>query len=84
MIDAANLKTIRFEWRRDGIGVFTLDRPERRNAINRQMVAEIHQALDAVEAEPDLRVIVVHGAGPAFCSGFDLKDDAAAPDAPTE
>ena len=78
MIDATNLKTIRFERRSDGIAVITLNRPERLNAINRQLVAEVHQALDAVEAEPDLRVVVVHGAGRAFCSGFDLKDDAAA------
>ena len=78
MTDAAGFQTIRFERRSDGIAVITFNRPERLNAINRRMIAEVHQALDAVEAEPELRVVVVHGAGRAFCSGFDLKDDAAA------
>ena len=78
MVDVGNLKTIRFERRSDGIAVITLDRPERLNAINRQLMAEVHWALDAVESETDLRVVVIHGAGRAFCSGFDLKDDAAA------
>jgi enoyl-CoA hydratase len=78
MTDPTKPETIRFERRDDGIAVIALDRPERRNAINRRMIAEIHAALDAVEAEPALRVVVIHGLGPAFCSGFDLKDDAAA------
>ena len=78
MTDAAGFQTIRFERRSDGIAVITFNRPERLNAINRRMIAEVHQALNAVEAEPELRVVVVHGAGRAFCSGFDLKDDAAA------
>jgi enoyl-CoA hydratase/carnithine racemase len=40
MVDVGNLKTIRFERRSDGIAVITLDRPERLNAINRQLMAE--------------------------------------------
>ena len=63
MIDAATFETICFERRSDGIAVITFNRPERLNAINRRMIAEVHQALDAVEAEPALRVVVVHGAG---------------------
>src|SRR4051812_31330800 len=71
-------ETIRFERTDDGIAVVTLDRPERLNAINRRMIAEVTQALDMVEADGELRVVVVHGAGRAFSSGFDLKDDAGA------
>ena len=78
MTDIDNLETIRFERRDDRIAVITLDRPERLNAISRRMIAEVSRALDIVEADPELRVVVVHGAGRAFCSGFDLKDDAAA------
>ena len=78
MIDMQKLETIRFERRDDRIAVITLNRPERLNAISRRMIAEVTQALDVVEADPGLRVVVVHGAGRAFCSGFDLKDDAAA------
>jgi len=72
------LETLRFERRDDGIAVIALNRPERLNAINRRMIAEVHEALDTVEADPALRVLVIHGEGRAFCSGFDLKDDAAA------
>jgi enoyl-CoA hydratase len=78
MIDMQKLETIRFERRDDRIAVITLNRPERLNAISRRMIAEVTAALDIVETDPDLRVVVVHGAGRAFCSGFDLKDDAAA------
>jgi len=74
----STMEMIGFERRPDGIAVITLNRPARLNAINRQLVAEVHAALDAVEAEPALRAVVLHGAGRAFCSGFDLKDDAAA------
>jgi enoyl-CoA hydratase len=78
MSTSPKLTTIEFTRRDDGIAVITLNRPQRLNAINRQMIAEVHRVLDAVEAEDALRVVVVHGAGRAFCSGFDLKDDAAA------
>lgn len=62
--------------RNGAVAVCTLNRPARRNAINRTMLAEIHAVLDEVEREETLRAIVLAGAGPAFCSGFDLKDDA--------
>lgn len=65
--------TILFE-RLDGIGRLTLNRPERVNAINRAMLAEFDAALDDAEADPAIRAIVVQGAGAAFSSGFDLKE----------
>jgi enoyl-CoA hydratase len=52
----------------------TLNRPERLNAMNRVMLAEINAACDAAEADPEVRVLVVTGAGAAFSSGFDLKE----------
>ena len=61
---------------RDGIAHVTLNRPERLNAINRKMIAEMHEVLDEVERDDDLGVVVLAGVGRAFCSGFDLKDDA--------
>lgn len=57
-----------------GVAVLTLNRPERVNAINRVMLGEIQSALDAVEADAEVRVLVVTGAGSAFSSGFDLKE----------
>ncbi|TPO04757.1 enoyl-CoA hydratase/isomerase family protein [Mesorhizobium sp. B1-1-5] len=51
-----------------------LCRPERLNAMNRQLVDELSQALARAEANPSIRVVVLHGEGRAFCSGDDLKD----------
>ena len=65
--------TIRYE-KSDRVGVLTLSRPERVNAINRTMLGEIQQVLDAVEADSEVSVLVVTGAGNAFSSGFDLKE----------
>lgn len=51
-----------------------LNRPERLNAMNRQLVDELAEALDRAEADETARVIILHGEGRAFCSGDDLKD----------
>lgn len=51
-----------------------LSRPERLNAMNRQLVDELSQALTEAEANPSIRAIILHGEGRAFCSGDDLKD----------
>lgn len=60
--------------RRDGpIAVLTLNRPDRLNAINGRMIDELNLALDQVEADEDARVLILEGAGRAFCAGFDLK-----------
>jgi enoyl-CoA hydratase/carnithine racemase len=58
----------------EAVGRLTLNRPERANALNQAMLDEIGRAMDALEADPDIRVIVVRGAGQAFSSGFDLKE----------
>jgi enoyl-CoA hydratase len=52
----------------------TLNRPERANALNAVMLSEICAALDAVEADAGVRAVIVRGAGAAFSSGFDLKE----------
>jgi len=51
-----------------------LHRPERVNALNKAMLQEINAAFDALEGDAEVRVIVVHGAGRGFSSGFDLKE----------
>jgi enoyl-CoA hydratase len=56
------------------VAVLTLNRPQRLNAINKQMLGELQGALDIVEADGDVRVLVVKGAGGNFSSGFDLKE----------
>jgi len=52
----------------------TLDRPERTNALNQAMLSEINAALDAAERDDGIAALVVRGAGAAFSSGFDLKE----------
>jgi enoyl-CoA hydratase/carnithine racemase len=52
----------------------TLNRPERVNALNRTVLEEIGAALDQAENDTDVRVLIVRGAGAAFSSGFDLKE----------
>src|SRR5256885_9201320 len=51
-----------------------LHRPERINALGKSMLLEIHDALDVLEADAEVRVIVLSGAGRGFSSGFDLKE----------
>jgi enoyl-CoA hydratase len=65
--------TIIFE-KLGAIARLTLDRPERVNALNRKMLDEIGDALDQAEHDPGVRVVIVRGAGAAFSSGFDLKE----------
>jgi len=50
----------------------TLNRPEALNAINPQMTAELHQALDAANGDPAVRAIILTGAGRAFSAGYDI------------
>ena len=52
----------------------TLNRPERANALNAAMLGEIGTALDEIEGDAGLRALIVTGAGAAFSSGFDLKE----------
>jgi methylglutaconyl-CoA hydratase len=54
------------------VGRITLARPEKRNALDRQMAAEIVQALESLASEPDARVVVIDAEGEDFCAGADL------------
>lgn len=70
--------------RRGAVGIVTLNRPERLNAISRSLTRDLHAVLSAANAEPDIAVIVFTGAGRAFCAGDDLKEfdqQAASPEA---
>lgn len=60
--------------RRDGIAVLTLNRPERRNAYDLSTVEEIHAVCNELDADLATRVLILTGAGPAFCAGIDLKE----------
>lgn len=58
----------------------TLDRPERQNAVNGELLSGLHAALDQAEADSRIRMVLIDATGPVFCSGMDLVDAAAAPD----
>ena len=57
-----------------GVGVITLNRPDRLNSFTEVMHAELARALDAMEADPGLRGLVITGAGRGFCAGQDLSE----------
>lgn len=56
----------------DGVALITLNRPERLNAWNAELGRAYHDRLDDAEADPDVRVIVVTGAGKGWCAGADM------------
>ncbi|WP_181721678.1 enoyl-CoA hydratase/isomerase family protein [Nocardia gipuzkoensis] len=66
----------------DGVAVVTLDRPERRNAFTAAMGRALGRAYRDLDADDMVRVIVLTGAGPAFCAGADLGDGATTFDKP--
>jgi enoyl-CoA hydratase/carnithine racemase len=76
--------TIDVEYRRPGIALATLNRPERLNAMTDRMVAEIEQLCADVDTDPGIRVLVLRGAGGAFSSGLDLDDAQALISAPIQ
>jgi enoyl-CoA hydratase len=65
--------TLKLEYPEEHIALMTFNRPERLNAISREMIEEIHALLNRMEMEPNTRVLIMTGAGRGFCSGTDLK-----------
>jgi enoyl-CoA hydratase len=67
-------KTLIYE-KKDGIGLLTLDRPEKMNALSNELIEELQRFLDEVETDNELRVLVVTGAGEkAFVAGADIQE----------
>ena len=56
----------------DNILTITLNRPERLNAFNRQMLGELIDAIDRADEDDDVRAIILTGAGRGYCAGADL------------
>ena len=73
-MNRADFETIQLE-SKGPIAILTLNRPERLNAISVQMKLDLAAALDQVETDDKIKVLVLRGAGRAFCAGFDLKDE---------
>ncbi len=68
-------RTLKLEPGPGGLRVI-LNRPEARNSLNRDMLEELHRALDEAEARADCRVVAFEGQGEAFCTGMDLVEAA--------
>jgi len=69
--EAVDYQTITVE-RREHVAILTLNRPDRLNAINREVMAEVPAAVAALKADDEVRALVVTGAGRGFCAGADL------------
>src|SRR3989304_7072699 len=67
--------------RDDKVAVVTLNRAEKRNALNTQLRDEISSALEEMEADDAVSAAIITGAGPVFCAGFDTKEFETAPPA---
>jgi len=66
-------ETLAYELRPDGVATLRLHRPEAKNAMNGTMYDEARALVAAIDADPAVRVVVLTGAGSAFCSGGDFK-----------
>src|SRR5438128_9171 len=71
-VRVVRLETIDVEYE-GAVGRVCLNRPERRNALSPTMVGEFQAALDLMEEDDAVRVVVIKGRGRTFCSGYDLK-----------
>jgi 2-(1,2-epoxy-1,2-dihydrophenyl)acetyl-CoA isomerase len=81
---AHSFETVRLDVA-DGVATLTLNRPDRLNSFTAAMHGEVRVALDAVSGNPDVRCLVLTGAGRGFCAGQALSDRAVAPgDAPVD
>jgi enoyl-CoA hydratase/carnithine racemase len=58
----------------EGVVGLTLNRPDQYNALSRELLARLQAELDAIKDDPGARVVVITGAGRAFCAGHDLKE----------
>ena len=64
--------------KQDGVVTITLNRPEKLNALNKDMYIELGKVFDGLEADPTFKVLVITGAGRAFCAGGDISQLSAA------
>jgi enoyl-CoA hydratase/carnithine racemase len=73
--------TVRVERPTPEVALVTLDRPDRLNAMNHELVADLHDALEQIGTDNTCRVVVLTGEGRGFCAGLDLKGTGSVPHA---
>ncbi len=69
-----DFETIKFELLENGIGILTLNRPDKLNAMSFQLFEDLHICLDHLMTNLDCRVVILRGEGRAFCAGLDLRE----------
>lgn len=75
MLDAENFETILIDKRANGVALATLNRPERLNAVDGRMHTELANIFRAADNDDEVKVLVLTGAGRAFCAGGDFSSD---------
>ena len=68
-----SFRNLRVE-RRENVGIITLDRPEVLNALSEDLMAELSEAVDGLDADPEVRCLVLTGSDKAFAAGANIKD----------
>jgi len=67
-------ETLRFDLQPNGLGIISLNRPEKLNAMSFQMFADLHKIFDHLMVNLDCRVVILAAKGRAFCAGLDLSE----------
>jgi len=73
VLDPLRYEAIAIDKRPDGVALATLNRPERLNAVNGTLHNELTRVTRDADADPDVKVLVITGAGRAFCAGGDFS-----------
>jgi enoyl-CoA hydratase len=60
----------------EGVARITLNRPERGNGITRDLIVELTRCVERADLDPEVHVLLLSGAGPGFCGGYDLVESA--------
>ncbi len=60
--------------RAEGVATLTLNRPDKKNAIDRRMIAELKAAIETLDLAADVQIVAIRGAGKDFCAGLDLRE----------
>jgi enoyl-CoA hydratase len=68
-----DLDTLFYDFPAEGVALLTLNRPERGNGVVPEMAADLREAFDDLEGDPEVRALVLTGAGRQFCAGADLR-----------
>jgi enoyl-CoA hydratase/carnithine racemase len=74
----AEFSTIKYEVGENGVAVITFNRPDQLNALSHEMASQLFAALDLVDQDPAVRVVILTGEGRGFCAGTDLSAGPAA------